>query len=419
MSRDWTPRESLAFEQLNISKGFGDMWSFMESLVINYNGKSERAYTDEDIELRKQFPTLGKLLNNFSELHEALSNFEGGLELLQEKDRELGAYIKAEIVKNQKDVNEVAQEMAGDLAGYIDTGVGDKDSYLVKWFEDELDPNFYYREYNDQLLVASMCEEAMQRGLSNWVLTDPDCLQVRRQTGFEGCGIFELMQVDKYPGDIYFLAVGEYDLEDYTTEEIDSALDAFGYDDMEALIEAAGSRNEAYGQLAEMLFELDSHELHVLQFESWDDALAEVERRTGKDLGAFKEVEGMSLAARLVDFYKDYDLYDYRDSLAPGATDEDAIHYMEEQLKEPASVDGILEALEEFAADPDLDEDQKEAIDGLLEDVKKLKRANESEMERKRPLDEQIQEASARVFLRKDNLENNKEKSKGDEPELQ
>lgn len=374
MSRDWTPRENLAFEQLNISRGFGDMWDFMENLVINYNGKSERAYSDEDIALRKQFPALGKLLlDNFSELHEALSAFEGGLELLRERDRELAQYIEA--------------------------GTGDKSSYLIKWFEGELDPNFHYREYNDQLLVARMCEEALQKGLSNWILTDPDCLQVRRQTGFDGRGVFELIQIEKLPDDacadkaVYLISDGEIDLDDYTQEEIDSTLDCYGYDGLKGLIQAVESRSEADGQLAEMFFEL-STSLYTMRFSSWDEALEHIEHRTGMDLSAHRENTCDSLATRLVAFYKDYDLYDYRDSLAPGATDEDAIHYMEEQLKEPASVDGILEALEEFAEDPDLDEEQAKEIAGLVADVKNVKREMETATGRKKPLDEQIRSAT-------------------------
>lgn len=377
MSRDWTPRESLAFEQLNISRGFGDMWDFMENLVINYNDKSERAYSDEEIALRKQFPTLGKLLNNFSELHEALSAFDGGLELLQEKDR--------------------------DLAGYIETEACDKDSYLVKWFEGELDPHFHYREYNDQLLVARMCEEALQKGLSNWVLTDPDCLQVRRQTGFEGRGVFELIQIVQIPDSTdpkkrgsYLIADGEIDLDDYTQEEINSALDGFGYDDMRSLVQAAGSRNEACGQLAEMLFEL-STSFYTMRFSSWDEALEHIEYRTGKDWSKYRENTCESLAARLVDFYKGYDLYDYRDSLAPGATDEEAIHYIEKQLRDPASVDGILEALEEFAEDPDLDKEQIEEIADLMTDVKAVKQELETATNKKKPLEEQIQSASEKI----------------------
>ena len=53
---------------------------------------------------------------------------------------------------------------------------------------------------------------------------------------------------------------------------------------MKHLGDAAGSRNEAYGQLAEMLFEVNCTEFYVQEFTSWNDALAEVERRTHKDL---------------------------------------------------------------------------------------------------------------------------------------
>ena len=56
MSRDWTPRESYEFEQYNIKNGHGDKWVFMRSLVMRYGDQTYKAYTDEEIALRQQFP---------------------------------------------------------------------------------------------------------------------------------------------------------------------------------------------------------------------------------------------------------------------------------------------------------------------------------------------------------------------------
>ena len=191
------------------------------------------------------------------------------------------------------------------------------------------------------------------------------------------------------------MADGEIDFDDYTQDEINSALNGFGYENMKSLICAAGSRNEAYGQLAEMLFELSSG-FATMRFGTWHEAAEHIEYRTGKELSAYKEDNNMSLAARLVEFYKSYDLYDYRDSLEVGDTDEDAINYLEEHLADPRAVDGILEALNDFSSDPDLDADQQGEIICLLADVQKIKRAFEVSEDQKRSLTDQIQTAAAK-----------------------
>ena len=139
MSRDLTPRESFVFEQNSIAEGRGDKWHFFKSMVVNYNGETFRVFSDEDIALRKQFPVLGKLISNVGEynfnfLFEQLSNIPGGLDLLHAKDIE--------------------------LATYIETGVGDKESALIKWFEGELDPCFHYCMLNHELFGESLLEEA-------------------------------------------------------------------------------------------------------------------------------------------------------------------------------------------------------------------------------------------------------------------
>lgn len=140
------------------------------------------------------------------------------------------------------------------------------------------------------------------RDAGEWILTDPDCLQMRRQFDV-GCeGIFELMQVDTLHLDdktIYELATAEIDLNEYDQKEIDSTLSSYGYDSMKELEEAAGGRVEGYAQLAEMLFETYANEFYDKQFDSWNKALAEVERRTGADLSGLKEVEKPSLSQQI------------------------------------------------------------------------------------------------------------------------
>ena len=135
MSRDFTPREVLIMEKhTKIS-----VFDFMSTTVIQYNGKEEPLYTSEAIALRKQFPLFGKLINRFELLYNPLSEVNGGIEFLKEKEKELKVYIEAE--------------------------KGDLKSYLVRWFDGELDPNFYYSERNEELFVEKVIEEAKKRKL--------------------------------------------------------------------------------------------------------------------------------------------------------------------------------------------------------------------------------------------------------------
>ncbi len=80
-----------------------------------------------------------------------------------------------------------------------------------------------------------------------------------------------------------------------------------------------------------------------------------------------------TLAERLVDFYKDYDLYDYRDSLEAGDTDEDAIKRTSEDLTNPDAVTSLLNDLKEIATDTDLSSEQKAELEFLIKELTELK----------------------------------------------
>lgn len=139
MGRDWAPFEHYLSEQHQIKMGYGDLFDFLESLKMEYNGKSEVCCTPEEMAIRRQFPQLGRLMMNhsFMVLYEKLSKIEGGLDLLHQKDDEL-----ATVIENK--------------------GHGcDESSYLVKWFAGKLDDHFYHSERNDQLFAECMLDEAM------------------------------------------------------------------------------------------------------------------------------------------------------------------------------------------------------------------------------------------------------------------
>lgn len=141
-------------------------------------------------------------------------------------------------------------------------------------------------------------DKSTNNNCTDWVLTDPDDLQLRRRSTHENPKVFELIQIDTWPVEektVYKLAHGVFDLNDYNDEEIASMLDSYGYDDMASLISATGSENEAYGQLAEMFMEVYSTECYVRSFDSWNATVNEVEQRTGVDLSGLKGIEKPAL----------------------------------------------------------------------------------------------------------------------------
>ena len=160
MSRDLTPRELYAFEQQNIKIHSYSLWDYMRNTVMHINGETFPMYSEEDISNREQYPSLGRLYNDFDNLYAFLSNIEGGLDLLQDYDNS--------------------------LKKYIETGIGDKESALIKWFEGTLDKNFYYSTHNDNLFLASVKEDIFKIYRSDptkekcfWFpLTDDKCISV-------------------------------------------------------------------------------------------------------------------------------------------------------------------------------------------------------------------------------------------------
>lgn len=133
MSRDFTPRDVIAAEKYTGISFF----EFMATTIMCVEGKERQLYPAEEIALRKQFPLFGKLVNRFESLYNPLSKIEGGIEFLKEKEKELEIYLETE--------------------------KGDPESYLVKWFNGDLDPNFYYSEYNESLFVEKILEEAKRK----------------------------------------------------------------------------------------------------------------------------------------------------------------------------------------------------------------------------------------------------------------
>ncbi len=80
------------------------------------------------------------------------------------------------------------------------------------------------------------------------------------------------------------------------------------------------------------------------------------------------------LAQRLTQFVKDFDYYDYMDSLEIDQTDEDMIELNRQMLQSPEVVSGAIEVLQKIITDGDLDEEpaEKERCQRLIEELKAL-----------------------------------------------
>ena len=77
------------------------------------------------------------------------------------------------------------------------------------------------------------------------------------------------------------------------------------------------------------------------------------------------------LAARLVDFAKDYDFYEYQDNLEVGESDEDVIRKTQEKLSDSETLQGIIDYLENIYPE-DLNDDQKVQVEEFLTELKKI-----------------------------------------------
>ncbi len=80
------------------------------------------------------------------------------------------------------------------------------------------------------------------------------------------------------------------------------------------------------------------------------------------------------LAMRLTMFVKDFDYYDYMDSLEIDQTDDDRIEMNHQMLKSPEVVSSAIEVLQKIITDGDLDEEpeEKQRCQGLIEELKIL-----------------------------------------------
>ena len=79
-----------------------------------------------------------------------------------------------------------------------------------------------------------------------------------------------------------------------------------------------------------------------------------------------------SLAVKLNDFYKDFDFYDYMDSVGCFENQEDALAELVRQLEDAEAVGGILDTLVDIKENGELSEEQRLMADELVLDLAEL-----------------------------------------------
>lgn len=116
----------------------------------------------------------------------------------------------------------------------------------------------------------------------NWICTDPDCAQHRRQAPEHGHNVFELAQVNQYGASLYRVAHGFVYLDnDVDGRERDSLCELYGWN-----AETINSP-DFYAILAEAVFETSATEYDTgAEFSTYTDAAQALGRLIGVDVSA-------------------------------------------------------------------------------------------------------------------------------------
>ena len=134
MSRDYTPRELLASEKVALARGGPSMWDMLKDTTIHCGATSYPLCSAEELENRRKYEYIGKLLDNFGAFYNELIQYANGIKLLERKETE--------------------------LKRYIEQGQGDESDYCILWFNGRLDSDFYHASRNHELFVRRMIAEA-------------------------------------------------------------------------------------------------------------------------------------------------------------------------------------------------------------------------------------------------------------------
>ena len=147
--------------------------------------------------------------------------------------------------------------------------------------------------------------------MSEWFITDPDCLQCCRPVPVAKPDYYEFVEIIGLPGHVdgkpfWMVAHADINVKECAEEEIHSALNFFGYDDLKdfvlqnspedscvfALTEGSQIPESIidYQLIAEMIFETDAL-AHYCESEhpSWNSAVKCIAGITGLDLSEYLE----------------------------------------------------------------------------------------------------------------------------------
>lgn len=108
------------------------------------------------------------------------------------------------------------------------------------------------------------------------------------------------------------------------------------------------------------------------EFNAYYDGYTEEDEDKNSAFNKLKNNVNESLAARLVDFIRDYDYYHYSDTLEVGDTDEDAVKEMDRELADPKSAKSLLDSLIKMSKEDSLDDEQKEIVSSLISGVQSV-----------------------------------------------
>ena len=185
--------------------------------------------------------------------------------------------------------------------------------------------------------------------MSQWFCTDNDCLQHCRPTPTIDPEYYDFVQINHFPNYPYYLvSQGTIDLKSYSEEDILSALNSFGYKDMDDFVfqntasqefvyKEDGTLNREhspsyiidYQLIAEMLFEEQSLELVTGTHYSWDQAVSQVEQITGLNLEPQKDHELLLVSEVQKDSTATY-LLTPEEFIGPGKMISEDSYYMEQ-----------------------------------------------------------------------------------------
>jgi len=140
--------------------------------------------------------------------------------------------------------------------------------------------------------------------MSDWFITDDDCLQCCRPDTTSDTPTFSFVQISAFVvedngKENWWVSSGTINVADYSEAEILSALKFFGYEDMADFVQQNtpdGQEIDANNQLiAEMLFEIDAiTEFNESCHSVRNDAVRRVAEITGLDLEKYLEKESLS-----------------------------------------------------------------------------------------------------------------------------